>query len=159
MEHVDVPDALKENRGGFVTLTINNSLRGCIGYIEPIMPLYKAVIENARNAALSDPRFDPVTASELDKICVEVSVLTVPVPLAYNDPDDLLEKLRPNIDGVILSYHGTQSTFLPQVWEQLPDKIQFLQHLSMKAGLAADSWKKASYKVYQAEHFKESCKY
>ncbi|NLD92789.1 MAG: AmmeMemoRadiSam system protein B [Fibrobacter sp.] len=158
MVHVDVPDALKENRGCFVTLTINNSLRGCIGYIEPIMPLYKAVIENARNAALSDPRFDPVTASELDKICVEVSVLTVPVPLAYNDPDDLLEKLRPNIDGVILSYHGTQSTFLPQVWEQLPDKIQFLQHLSMKAGLAADSWKKASYKVYQAEHFKESCK-
>ncbi|HMA64157.1 MAG: AmmeMemoRadiSam system protein B [Fibrobacterota bacterium] len=155
---VDVPDALKENRGCFVTLTINNSLRGCIGYIEPIMPLYKAVIENARNAALSDPRFDPVTKSELDKICIEVSVLTVPVPLVYNDTDDLLKKLRPQIDGVILSYHGAQSTFLPQVWEQLPDKIQFLQHLSMKAGLSADSWKKASYKVYQAEHFKESCK-
>lgn len=155
---VDVPDVLKENRGCFVTLTINNSLRGCIGYIEPIMPLYKAVIENARNAALSDPRFDPVTESELDKICIEVSVLTVPVSLAYNDTDDLLKKLRPEIDGVILSYHGAQSTFLPQVWEQLPDKIQFLQHLSIKAGLPADGWKKASYKVYQAEHFKESRK-
>jgi MEMO1 family protein len=158
MAVVEVPDPLKENRGCFVTLTINNSLRGCIGYIEPIMPLYKAVIENARNAALSDPRFDPVAVSELDKICIEVSVLTVPVPLAFNDADDLLKKLRPQIDGVILSYHGAQSTFLPQVWEQLPDKIQFLQHLSMKAGLPADSWKKASYKVYQAEHFKEPCK-
>lgn len=158
MASVEIPDMLKENRGCFVTLTINNSLRGCIGYIEPIMPLYKAVIENARNAALSDPRFDPVAISELDSICIEVSVLTVPVPLAYNDPDDLLKKLRPQIDGVILSHHGAQSTFLPQVWEQLPDKIQFLQHLSMKAGLPADSWKKASYKIYQAEHFKEKCK-
>lgn len=159
MHSVDVPEALKEDRGCFVTLTINNSLRGCIGYIEPIMPLYKAVIDNARNAALSDPRFDPVTVSELDKICIEVSVLTVPVSLVYNDTDDLLKKLRPQIDGVILSYHGAQSTFLPQVWEQLPDKIQFLQHLSIKAGLPADSWKKASYKVYQAEHFRESCKH
>jgi len=158
MVSVDVPDILKENRGCFVTLTINNALRGCIGYIEPIMPLYKAVIENARNAALSDPRFDPVMVSELDKICIEVSVLTVPVPLDVNDADDLLKKLRPQIDGVILSYHGAQSTFLPQVWEQLPDKIQFLQHLSMKAGLPSDGWKKASFKIYQAEHFKESCK-
>ncbi len=144
-----------ENRGCFVTLTMNGSLRGCIGYIDPIMPLYKAVIENARNAAIMDPRFSPVTKKEIPSITIEISALTIPKELTYKDPDDLIRKLKPQIDGVILQKGYCQSTFLPQVWEQLPDKIQFLEHLSMKAGLSRDDWKTANYKVYTVEHFEE----
>jgi len=150
-----IPPLLREKRGCFVTLTVNEALRGCIGYIEPVMPLYKAVIENAQNAALNDPRFNPVIVDELVDINIEISVLTVPQPLEYADPDDLLDKLRPEIDGVILLKGGYQATFLPQVWEKLPDKIQFLQNLSIKAGLPNDGWKTASYKIYQALHFEE----
>jgi MEMO1 family protein len=151
----DVPPMTKENRGCFVTLTENGSLRGCIGYIEPIKPLGQAVMENARNAALSDPRFPAVTAAELGSINVEVSVLTKPVPLEYNDPQDLLDKLVPHADGVILQDGFHQSTFLPQVWDQLPDKTAFLEALSLKGGMQRDGWKKANVKRYRAEHFSE----
>ena len=150
-----IPEILNEKRGCFVTLTVNGALRGCIGYIDPIEPLYKAVVENARNAALHDPRFSPVTPEELDKIRIEISVLTVPQDLPYRDSTDLLRKLRPQIDGVILQKGPYKSTFLPQVWEQLPDKIQFLQHLAKKAGMALDQWKNADVKIYQAQHFEE----
>lgn len=152
---VNPPAFTKVEAGCFVTLTIGGELRGCIGYIEPIMPLYAAVIENARSAALSDPRFSPVTPEELSSIVVEVSVLTVPKPLEYSSPEDLLKKIRPNEDGIILKSGHNQSTFLPQVWEQLPDKIQFLTHLSLKAGLPPDGWKRSSVKRYSAIHFKE----
>jgi AmmeMemoRadiSam system protein B/AmmeMemoRadiSam system protein A len=150
-----IPSEVKENRGCFVTLTINGNLRGCIGYIEPIAPLYKAVIENARNAALSDPRFSAVVPDELGKIKVEISALTRPRPLSYSDPDDLIRKLRPGIDGVILQKGPYQSTFLPQVWEQLPDKVMFLEHLSLKGGMDRNGWRTANVKIYQAVHFAE----
>lgn len=150
-----VPAALKESSGCFVTLTINGNLRGCIGYIEPVKPLYQAVIDNARNAALSDPRFSPVKQEELGRIAVEVSVLTKPVPLEYSGPDDLLSKLRPGVHGVILQKGPFQSTFLPQVWEQLPDKVMFLEHLALKGGMQRDGWKTSLVKTYQAEHFQE----
>ena len=150
-----MPEAAKENRGCFVTLTVRGELRGCIGYIEPVKPLGRAVIENARNAALSDPRFPPVTPDELPSIKVEVSVLTNPEPLEYSDPADLLRKLVPDIDGVILQKGSLQSTFLPQVWEQLPDKVQFLEHLAMKGGMDRNGWKTALVKRYRAEHFGE----
>ena len=150
-----IPAELKENSGCFVTLTINGNLRGCIGYIEPVKPLYQAIIENAANAALKDPRFKPVTIEEIGKIDVEVSVLSKPVQLAFENPDDLLSKLIPGVHGVILQYGPCQSTFLPQVWEQLPDKIMFLEHLSMKGGMPRDGWKTANVKIYSAEHFKE----
>jgi MEMO1 family protein len=150
-----ITSVLKDNRGCFVTLTLNGSLRGCIGYIDPIKPLYCAVIENARNAALSDPRFSPVTAKDLNKIRIEVSVLTIPENLIYKDSNDLLGKLRSHVDGVILQNGPYQSTFLPQVWEQLPDKITFLEHLAMKGGMSRDGWKNANVKVYQAQHFEE----
>jgi AmmeMemoRadiSam system protein B/AmmeMemoRadiSam system protein A len=150
-----IPSEVKENRGCFVTLTINGNLRGCIGYIEPIAPLYKAVIENARNAALTDPRFTAVVPDELGKIKVEISALTKPQPLHYSDPEDLLRKLRPGIDGVILQKGPYQSTFLPQVWEQLPDKVMFLEHLSLKGGMDRDGWRTANVKIYQAVHFAE----
>ncbi|MBN1306818.1 MAG: AmmeMemoRadiSam system protein B [Chitinispirillaceae bacterium] len=150
-----VPAEVKENSGCFVTLTVDGALRGCIGYIEPIKPLYRAVIENAANAALHDPRFPRVTPGELKKIKIEISVLTKPVPLAYNDADDLLNKLVPKRDGVILRKGGHQSTYLPQVWEDLPDKVTFLEQLSIKGGMPRDGWKTAEVKIYRALHFEE----
>ncbi len=149
------PETTKNRRGCFVTLTMAGRLRGCIGYIEGIKPLYEAVIDNAKNAALSDPRFPSVTPAELPRIRVEVSVLTPPVPLDYKDPQDLLDKLVPNQDGIILTKGFHQSTFLPQVWDQIPDKVQFLEELSLKGGMPADGWKTASVKRYRAIHFQE----
>ncbi|MBD3391603.1 MAG: AmmeMemoRadiSam system protein B [Chitinivibrionales bacterium] len=154
-EPEEVPAVGKEVCGCFVTLTQDGNLRGCIGYIEGIKPLYQAVVDNARNAALSDPRFPRVTAGELESITVEVSVLTKPVPFSYDNPKDLLAKLEPGKDGIILRKGYSQSTFLPQVWDQLPDKVQFLEHLSRKAGLSGDAWKKAEYRRYYAIHFEE----
>jgi uncharacterized protein len=149
------PELTKQRQGCFVTLTLSGELRGCIGYLEGRNPLYEAIIDNAQNAALSDPRFPAVTPGELPRIRVEVSVLTAPVPLDFKDPQDLLNKLVPNEDGVILQKGLHQSTFLPQVWEQLPDKVQFLEHLSMKGGMPADGWKTAMVKRYRAIHFQE----
>ena len=149
------PEITKENQGCFVTLTKLGDLRGCIGYIEGIKPLFEAVIDNAKNAAQSDPRFPEVTPDELSGIRIEISVLTPPEPLEYKDPQDLLNKLVPGQDGIILQSGFHQSTFLPQVWEQLPDKIDFLEHLSMKGGMPIDGWKTASVKRYRAIHFQE----
>jgi AmmeMemoRadiSam system protein A len=149
------PALVKERQGCFVTLTVGGALRGCIGYIEGIKPLFEAVIDNAGNAALSDPRFPPVTPAELSRIRIEVSVLTPPAPLDYKDPQDLISKLVPNEDGIILQKGFRQSTFLPQVWEQLPDKVEFLEHLSLKGGMPADGWKTATVKRYRAIHFQE----
>ena len=154
----ELPDILKEKKACFVTLTKNGQLRGCIGHIYPIEPLYKAVIENAQAAAIYDTRFEPVRPSEVDQIEIEISILTEPRPLSYDSVDDLLAKLRPGIDGVILNIDGRRSTFLPQVWEQLPNKVEFLNHLSLKAGAPPDAWRRPSTKVftYQVEKFKES---
>ncbi len=151
----DPPAVTKEKRGCFVTLTERGRLRGCIGYIEGIEPLYEAVIDNAKNAAISDPRFPAVTPEECADIHIEVSVLTAPEPLAYSSPQDLLGKLIPGVDGIVLSKGHYQSTFLPQVWEQLPDKVSFLQHLSVKGGMPADGWKTADVKRYRAIYFNE----
>ncbi|MBN2035116.1 MAG: AmmeMemoRadiSam system protein A, partial [Chitinispirillaceae bacterium] len=151
-----VPAIAKEDRGCFVTLTINGSLRGCIGYIEPIKPLFQAVIDNAQNAALNDPRFSRVTTNDLPQIIVEISVLTKPEPLAYADPDDLLSKLVPWVDGVILQKGLRHSTYLPQVWDHFHgDKLQFLENLARKAGMPPDGWKTADVKRYRAHHFSE----
>jgi AmmeMemoRadiSam system protein A len=138
-----------------VTLTKGGNLRGCIGNIEPVKPLFQGVIDNARSAALSDPRFPPVTPDELKDIVVEVSVLTEPTPLSFSSPQDLLEKLVPERDGIILEKGMARSTFLPQVWEQLPDKVEFLEHLAMKGGMQRDGWKTATVKRYFAIHFSE----
>jgi AmmeMemoRadiSam system protein A len=139
-----------------VTLTKAGELRGCIGYIEGVKPLYQAVIDNAANAALRDPRFPAVGPEELDDIRVEVSVLSRPEPLSYDDPDELLGRLVPGRDGIILRKGMCQATFLPQVWKQLPDKKQFLRRLALKAGLAGDGWRDADYRRYVALHFQEA---
>jgi AmmeMemoRadiSam system protein B/AmmeMemoRadiSam system protein A len=152
----NVPGITKENRGCFVTLTVRGELRGCIGYIEPIKPLCRAVIENAGNAALSDPRFPRVQPKELASIKVEVSVLTKPEPLPFSGPQDLLDKLEPGTDGVILRSGFHSSTYLPQVWEHFGgDKVRFLESLSRKGGMPPDGWKTAEVRRYRAEHFSE----
>jgi AmmeMemoRadiSam system protein A len=119
----DFPGPLSEPKGCFVTLTIKGALRGCIGHILPHEPLYQAVIDNARSAAINDTRFPALTLEELENVHIEVSVLTKPKALQFDGPKDLLAKLRPNIDGVVLHIGGRMATFLPQVWEQLPDKV------------------------------------
>jgi len=124
----------------FVTLTKNGELRGCIGSLQAHRPLDQDVRANAASAAFRDPRFRPLTVEELPQIRVEVSLLTAPVPMRFTDEADALRQLRPHIDGVIFATAGRRSTFLPQVWEQLPEPRQFMAHLKQKAGLPADYW-------------------
>jgi hypothetical protein len=146
--------------GCFVTLTKHRDLRGCIGYITPEGPLYQAVIDNARNAALRDQRFPPVTPREVDQLEIEISVLTVPLPLFFSSPEDLLRKLHPGVDGVVLRIGGRSATYLPQVWEQIPDRADFLNNLAEKAGCEPSAWRQSnvSVLVYHVESFKESDK-
>lgn len=132
---------LTERTGVFVTLTRRGNLRGCIGNLGAQLPLYRAVISNAQSAALHDPRFSPVSRRELEDLDIEISVLTPPTPLAFTSPDDLLRKLRPHEDGVILTIGAGTATYLPQVWEQLPDKVEFLDSLARKAGGRPDDWR------------------
>ncbi|MBU2579337.1 AmmeMemoRadiSam system protein A, partial [Patescibacteria group bacterium] len=117
-------------RGGtFVTLTIDGNLRGCIGHIIPQESVLKSIKANALNAAFRDPRFSPLSKKEWEKIKIEISILTDPKPLTYSDQEDLLNKVRAKIDGVIIKKGYHQATFLPQVWAQLPDKKEFFTHL------------------------------
>ena len=149
--------AVFENRGCFVTLHQNQELRGCIGTIEPERALIDNVSENAANAAFRDPRFSPVSLKELNSIDIEISVLTPPKALTFDDWEDLKRQLEPGVHGVILSRDWHRSTFLPQVWEQLPDKEMFLGHLCMKGGMGEECWKSTDTKVevYTASYFSE----
>ena len=148
---------LNEKRGTFVTLTLHGNLRGCIGHIMPHEPLIDSIRENAINAAFRDPRFQPLTREEWKDVEIEISILTEPKRLDCRDSRDLLAKLRPGIDGVIIQKGFHQATFLPQVWEQLPEKEAFLGHLCMKAGLKETAWKQGDLEVstYQVQAFKE----
>ncbi len=141
----------------FVTLTKGGKLRGCIGALEPYQPLVEDVREHALAAAQNDYRFPTVRPEELVEIEIEISRLTLPVPLQYEDANDLLAKLRPNVDGVVLKDGHRRATFLPQVWEQLPDPREFLSHLCQKMGRDADLWqhKKLGVLIYQVEEFHE----
>jgi MEMO1 family protein len=149
--------AFKEKRGTFVTLTINKQLRGCIGNLDAGDSIVDGIERNAVNAAFRDPRFPPLKAHELDRVDIEVSILSKPQPLEYRDSDDLLSKLRVNVDGVILRKGSASATFLPQVWEQLPYPDTFLSHLCAKAGLPTDAWKKGNLDIltYQVQYFEE----
>ena len=156
-ETKDLPTVFHEKRGTFVTLTTRGNLRGCIGHIIPQESLIDGIRENAINAAFRDPRFSPLTSDEWKNVQVEISILTEPKPLAYTGGKDLLNKLRPGVDGVIIKKGFHQSTFLPQVWEQLPDKKAFLNHLCLKAGLSGNAWEKGDLEVstYQVQAFEE----
>jgi AmmeMemoRadiSam system protein A len=152
-----VSEDLRREAACFVTLTKHGQLRGCIGSLEARQPLLLDVRDNAVGAAFRDPRFPPVSAEELDDLHVEISVLSHPEPLSYNGPGDLIAKLRPGIDGVVIERGWNRATFLPQVWEKLSDPREFLQHLCLKAYLPADAYKRPGLDVYtyQVEMFEE----
>lgn len=137
LRNVRVDDAaLMEDGAAFVTLNRRSSLRGCIGSLQAYRPLVEDVAENAFNAAFRDPRFPPLTPEETDDLDVEISVLTPPEPMTNcSSPEALLAQLKPFEDGLIIDDGVHRATFLPSVWEQLPDKVQFLQHLMAKAGM------------------------
>ena len=143
--------------GTFVTLNKNGRLRGCIGNLSSNEAVADGVRRNAVNAAFHDPRFSPVNPDELDFLEVEVSVLTAPRPLDYKDAADLLAKMKKGVDGVILEKGFYRATFLPQVWEQLPDAADFLTHLCRKAGLPGNAWEtsKLDISTYQVEYFED----
>ncbi|MCD6388796.1 MAG: AmmeMemoRadiSam system protein B [Desulfobulbaceae bacterium] len=149
--------ALLDNRGTFVTLKINNQLRGCIGNISAESSIVEGVKRNSINAAFNDYRFRPLSEEELDDIHIEVSILTSPQLLEYTDANDLVAKLRPNEDGVILRQGPASATFLPQVWKQLPSPAEFLTHLCQKAGLSGEAWRNSKLEVqtYQVQYFEE----
>jgi AmmeMemoRadiSam system protein A len=131
---------LREPGASFVTLRLDRELRGCIGTIDAHRPLGDDVARNARAAAYRDPRFPPVTAAELPRLEVEVSLLTPREPLPVTSEADALAKLRPGVDGIALEFNGASATFLPQVWESLPEPDAFLDALRRKAGLPARFW-------------------
>ena len=157
IEEVSLTPLLHAQGASFVTLTVGGNLRGCIGALEPYQPLAEDVREHAVAAALEDYRFPPVQEDELPRIAIEVSRLTLPEVLAYTGPDDLLAKLRPGVDGVILRDGFRRATFLPQVWEKIPDKAEFLSNLCYKMGASPDTWrhKHLEVLVYQVEEFHE----
>jgi AmmeMemoRadiSam system protein A len=149
--------AMLEKRGCFVTLHKGGGLRGCIGTIEPTTSLLTSVEENSKNAAFKDPRFPSLTKDEISDIDIEISVLTIPKKLSFVDGEDLKHKLKPGIHGVILSQGWHRSTFLPQVWEQLPDKEEFLECLCQKGCMEKTSWKSSdtTVQIYEVEYFSE----
>jgi AmmeMemoRadiSam system protein A len=149
---------LLEEGASFITLTVRGELRGCIGALEAYQPLAEDVREHAVAAALEDPRFAPVSEVELSTIRIEVSRLTRPIPLQYTDAADLLAKLKPHVDGVILRDAFHRATFLPQVWAKIPDPAEFLNQLCWKLGMDENAWrtKHLDVLIYQVEDFHES---
>ncbi len=146
-----------QRRGNFVTLKTHGRLRGCIGNLVAHEPLHTTVPRNALRAAFRDPRFPPLGVDELETLSISVSVLSTPIRLDYRDAHDLLERLVPYRDGVILQQGAARATFLPQVWEQIPDPESFLSALCRKAGLRSDSWRREKLIVhtYRAQYFHE----
>ncbi len=141
----------------FVTLKLAGNLRGCIGTLEPSGSLLESIRTNALSAAFHDHRFRPLSTEELGQVKLEISVLSAAEPLEYRDGAELVEKLRVGIDGVILQLGKARATFLPQVWEQLPEPEDFLNHLCQKAGLQASAWRHHHPDIflYQVLSFKE----
>jgi AmmeMemoRadiSam system protein A len=153
----ELTSQLKEPGASFVTLTIRGMLRGCVGALEAYQNLAEDVSEHAMAAGLQDYRFPPVRPEELNQIEIEISRLTSPQPLHYTTPQSLVAKLRPGIDGVVLRDGVRRATFLPQVWEKLPDPAEFLEHLCAKMGADPQLWERKILEVlvYQVEEFHE----
>jgi len=154
-EHL--PPALDIRRASFVTLRIDGVLRGCCGSIEVRYPLAQDVWRNAWASAFADPRFPALTADEFAQCDIHISVLSELEPLIVADERELLRTVRAGIDGLVLSADGERVTFLPSVWEQLPEPEQFLRHLKLKAGWPAEAWP-ANLRVwrYTTEEFGKS---
>jgi len=136
----DLSDELMEDRATFVTLTLDGNLRGCIGMLEACRPLAEDVAENAVAAAFHDPRFPPLSRDEFDDLKISISVLSPPEEMSFSSEADLLSQIRPGIDGLILQEGFQKGTFLPSVWEELPETEMFFEHLKLKAGLPAGYW-------------------
>jgi AmmeMemoRadiSam system protein A len=149
--------ALRKESGTFVTLKLAGQLRGCIGNLEPAGSIYDGIQRNAINAAFNDYRFTPLTSEELERIHIDISILSPASLLSYCDGQDLVRQLRPGIDGLILRHGSAAATFLPQVWEQLPQPEDFLGHLCRKAGLPEKTWRDSHPEilVYQVQCFAE----
>lgn len=152
-----LPERLREPAATFVTLTRRGVLRGCIGGLQAEMPLAEDVRQHAVAAALDDYRFPPVQPDELPQLEIEVSILTEPQPLPYSSTEELVARLRPGIDGVILVSGLHRATFLPQVWQKVPDAELFLSMLCEKAGLPGEAWRhgRAEIFTYQVRSFHE----
>ncbi len=150
-------EVFREKTATFVTLKISGKLRGCIGHLKPVTSLWKSVRDNAKNAAFHDHRFPPLRPGELEKTKIDISILSSSSLLDYVDSDDLLKKLQPGVDGVVLRDGQRRATFLPQVWEQLPSAEQFLAQLCQKAGLQETAWLAGTLeiKVYRVLSFGE----
>lgn len=158
LELSSLPASLREEGCSFITLTLRGQLRGCIGSLDAYQSLAEDVREHAIAAALKDPRFPPVREDEVSGIQIEVSRLTRAVLLEYQDANDLLSKLRPHVDGVILrAVPSRRATFLPQVWEKIPDCAEFLNNLCYKMGVEPDAWRHTHLDVltYEVEEFHE----
>ena len=152
-----VDSALTQKLGTFVTLTKNGELRGCIGHNEPMQAIYKDVIDNALSASFKDNRFEVLQESELEDLHIEISILTEPKKIEYSLVKNLLNSLHSSEDGVLIKKGHNSATYLPQVWEELSNKEEFLTSLCLKAGLRPDVWKTGDLEVYtyQAEVFFE----
>jgi AmmeMemoRadiSam system protein A len=154
----ELPTAVSQPGCSFVTLTSNGRLRGCIGATEPRWPLSEDVARHAR-AASRDPRFAPVQPDELHDIRLEVTVLTLAQPLLYTYYEDLQQKLRPTLDGVILTWQGQRAVLLPQVWNRIPKPVQFLSVLARKAGIPEVELTAVpptvGVLIFQVQHFSE----
>jgi AmmeMemoRadiSam system protein A len=140
VEPEDFAAPLRARRAAFVTLQEAGQLRGCIGHLEARQPLVRDVADNAFAAAFRDPRFPPVQSGELAALHIEISVLTPAVAMTFASEEELLAQLQPGRDGLILEDDGARGTFLPSVWESLPEPAEFLRHLRMKAGLPPHYW-------------------
>jgi AmmeMemoRadiSam system protein A len=136
----DFPSELTEHRATFVTLQKHHQLRGCIGMLEAVRPMAEDIAENAFLAAFKDPRFPPLADDEFGELAIHLSILTPAEPVSFTSEQNLITQLQPGIDGLILEEGRRRGTFLPSVWEQLPEPEEFLRHLKQKAGLAADYW-------------------
>jgi AmmeMemoRadiSam system protein A len=143
VEALAYPPALREPWAVFVTLRHGTQLRGCIGTLEATHPLVAAVARFAWHAAFRDARFPPLQEEELPRLHLHLSILSPPEPMHVDSEADLLAQLRPGEDGLLIEDGPYHATFLPSVWENLPDKTEFLRHLKRKAGLSPHHWSTA----------------
>ena len=139
LDSSEQPVSLQEKRASFVTIKIAGQLRGCIGQTTPLYPLITSVSENAYSSAFCDPRFTPLTAEEFTTIHLSISILTPACPLHFSSDLELIEQLESGVDGLIIEKGNQRATFLPAVWESLPDAEIFLQQLKFKAGINIDT--------------------
>lgn len=147
-EYKDIPPVLNETGSCFVTLKINGDLRGCIGSIIAHQPLLRDLVQNAYNAAFADNRFYPLTEEEFDNLEISVSLLSEPKKMSFEDEADFMDQIVPFTDGIIIKDGMYQAVYLPSVWEQLPDKEDFIRSLKQKAGLGSEHFSK-SFEAYK----------